>query len=353
MGPQERRVRWGVLGTARIATAKVIPAMKRGRFCDVVAIASRDTARAARAAAESGLGRSYGSYDALLEAPDIDAVYIPLPNHEHVPWAIRAAEAGKHVLVEKPVALDAGEAERLLAVRDRTGVKIQEAFMIRAHPQWQRAIGLVRSGRIGDARAVHVRFSYRNLDPANIRNIAAAGGGGLMDIGCYIIHSARWIFDAEPVRVTASMEIDPQFGVDRFTRMVLDFGDGREAAGSCATQAEPYQRVQILSASGRIEIEIPFNAPPDRPCRIVVDDGTDIAGAGVETIDLPAADQYTIQGDRFSRAILDGAPQPIPLEDAVANMRVIDAVRRSNGSVGQWVSVSHDALAHSPIDPLP
>jgi predicted dehydrogenase len=307
----------------------------------VVAVASRDAARGARAAAELGIARSYGSYDALLEAPDVDAVYIPLPNHEHVPWAIRAAEAGKHVLVEKPVGLDAHEAAELLAVRDRTGVKIQEAFMIRAHPQWERAIELVRSQRIGAVRAAQVDFRYRNLDPSNIRNIAAAGGGGLMDIGCYIIHACRWIFDFEPARVTARMEIDPQFGVDRVTSMVLDFGDGREGFGTCATQAEPYQRVNILSSSGRIEIQIPFNAPPDLPCRIVVDDGTDIAGWGIEEIDLPAVDQYTIQGDRFSRSILDGAPQPLPLEDAVANMRVIDAVRRAAATAqfGEWVSV--------------
>jgi predicted dehydrogenase len=340
MEPGERRVRWGVLGTAKIACQKVIPAMQRGRWSEVVAIASRDATRAARAAAELGLARSFGSYDALLGDPDVDAVYIPLPNHEHVPWAIRAAEAGKHVLVEKPVALEAREAAALLAVRDRTGVKIQEAFMIRAHPQWERAIDLVRSERIGGVRGVQVTFCYRNLDPANIRNIAAAGGGGLMDIGCYIIHASRWIFDAEPVRLTARMEIDPSFGVDRLTSMILDFGDGRQALGTCATQAEPSQWVHIISASGRIEIQIPFNAPPDRPCRIVVDDGTDIAGWGVEEIDLPAVDQYTIQGDRLSRAILDGTPQPLPLEDAVANMRVIDAVRRgAAGQWGQWVDV--------------
>ena len=320
-------MRWGVLSTARIACTKVIPAMQRGLCTEVVALASRDADRAARAASELGLARSYGSYDALLEAPDIEAVYIPVPNHEHVPWAIRAAEAGKHVLVEKPVALDAAEATRLREARDRTGVKIQEAFMIRAHPQWERAIELVRSGRIGDVRAVQVFFSYRNLDPANIRNIAAAGGGGLMDIGCYIVHVSRWIYDAEPGLVAATQDRDPVFGVDRLTSMLLDFGGGRHATGTCATQLAPYQRVQILGAFGRIEIQIPFNAPPDRPCRILLDPGSDLSGDGMQVIDLPIADQYTIQGDRLSRAILDGAPQPLPLEDAVANMRVIDAVR--------------------------
>src|SRR5579862_7550415 len=252
------RVRFGVLGTARIALKKVIPAMQRGQFTSIDAIASREIAKAREAARELGIARAYGSYDELLGDTAIDAVYIPLPNHEHVPWAIRAAEAGKHVLVEKPVALTAHEARRLLDARDRTGVKIQEAFMIRAHPQWERAIELVRAGRIGPVHAVHAFFSYRNLDPLNIRNIADAGGGGLMDIGCYIIHAARWVFDSEPVRVSAAMEIDPSFQVDRLTSMLLDFGDGRHATGTCATQTAAYQRVQIIGEAGRIEIPIPL-----------------------------------------------------------------------------------------------
>src|SRR5579871_1190253 len=305
--------------------------MQRGHFTSVDAIASRDTARARAVASELGIARSYGSYDALLRDSAIDAVYIPLPNHEHVPWAMRAAEAGKHVLLEKPAGLDAGQVEQLIAVRDRTRVKIQEAFMIRAHPQWERVIGMVRTGGLGRVQAVHVFFSYKNLDPSNIRNIAAFGGGGLMDIGCYIIHSARWIFDAEPVGVSAAMDVDPKFNVDRLASMWLDFGDGRHATGMCATQTAAYQRVQIIGDVARLEIRIPFNAPAAQPCRLWLDDGTDLAGTNIRSIEIPPADQYTIQGDRFARAILDGAGVPLPLEDALGNMRVIDRIRSTAG----------------------
>lgn len=331
-------MRFGVIGTAKIALTRVIPAMQRGQHSRMVAIASRSLERAEQAARSVGVPRVFGSYDALVEDPDIDAVYIPLPNHEHVAWAERAAKAGKHVLVEKPVGMDAAEAAHLLSVRDRCGVLIQEAFMIRAHPQWEAAIEHIRAGAIGGVRAVQVFFSYRNLDPVNIRNRADAGGGGLMDIGCYIVHAARWVFGGEPIRVAAVVDRDPGCDVDRLTSMLLDFGEGRQAIGTCATQAVPYQRVQIVGERGRIEIEIPFNAPPDRPCRLWIDDGLELGDGNRRLIETAAADQYTIQGDRFSLAILTGAPVPLPLEDAVANMRVIDAVRQAAAS-GTWVSL--------------
>jgi predicted dehydrogenase len=321
-----RHVRWGVLGTARIATAKVVPALQRSAFGRVTAIASRQIERAQRAAVAAGIPRAYGAYGQLLDDPDVDAVYIPLPNRLHVEWATRAAEAGKHVLIEKPVAMDAAGAAALVAVRDRTGLLMQEAFMIRAHPQWETAIDLIRRGRLGAVRAVHVFFGYRNLDPANIRNVPDLGGGGLLDIGCYIVHAARWIFDREPSRAVGVVDRDPVLGVDRLTSMILDFGDG-QAVGTCATQATPYQRVQIIGETGRLEIRVPFNAPADRPCRLWIDDGSDLEGGGVAAIDIEPADQYTRQGDRFAKAILDGAPPPLPLEDAVANMRVLDAIR--------------------------
>jgi len=323
------KIKWGVLGVAKIATQKVIPAMLRGRSTEVTAIASRDDARAEEAAAALGIPRAYGSYEALLADPDIQAVYIPLPNHLHAPWTIRAAEAGKHVLCEKPIALTAAEARRLLEVRDRTGVGIQEAFMVRTHPQWVTARELVGSGRIGELRSMLGHFSYFNDDPANIRNIAEFGGGGLMDIGCYLIHTARFIFGREPRRVCGLIDRDPVFGVDRMASLLLDFGEGH-AAGTCGTQMAPYQRVQIVGTTGRIEIEIPFNAPPDRPCRILVD-----AGRALDVIELPVCDQYTIQADLFSDAMLYGNRVPTPLEDAVSNMACIDAVFRSAGS-GRW-----------------
>jgi predicted dehydrogenase len=303
--------------------------MQRGAWSAVTAIASRDRAKADAAAAKLGIATAYGSYDALLADPNIDAVYIPLPNHLHAPWTIRAAEAGKHVLCEKPIALNAAEARQLVEVRDHTGVQIQEAFMVRSHPQWLKARELVREGQIGDLRSMLWHFSYFNATPTNIRNIVEFGGGGLMDIGCYLINTGRFIFGGEPERVMGLFDRDPVLGTDRMTSLLLDFGAGH-LAGTCSTQMVPYQRAHIFGTRGRIEIEIPVNAPPDRPSRLFVD-----RGAGVDTIELPICDHYTIQGDLFSRAILDGLPAPVPLEDAVANMACIDAAFRS-AETGRW-----------------
>ena len=328
------RIRWGILGVAGIATRKVIPAMQRGAHSTVTAIASRDAIKAQHAAAALGIPKSYGSYEAMLEDPEIDAVYNPLPNHLHVPWTIRAAERGKHVLCEKPIALSADEARRLLDVRDRTGVRMQEAFMVRTHPQWLRCRDLVREGRIGELRAMVGVFSYFNDDPSNIRNRPDIGGGGLMDIGCYLINTSRFIFGREPKRVTGVVDLDPIFKVDRLTSMLLDYG-GSHLVGTCSTQMVYYQRMQILGTRGLIDIRIPFNAPNDRPCEVIVDTGADLFGTGQERIEFPTCDQYTIQGDLFSKAILDGTDVPEPLEDAVRNMECIEAVFRSAGT-GRW-----------------
>jgi predicted dehydrogenase len=323
-----------VLGVAGIATRKVIPAMQQGTWSMVTAIASRDEAKAREAAAALGLPKAYGSYEALLDDPEIDAVYNPLPNHLHVPWTIRAAERGKHVLCEKPIALDAGQARQLLEVRDRTGVKMQEAFMVRTHPQWLKARDVVREGRIGEVRTMLGVFSYYNDDPANIRNAPHMGGGALMDIGCYLINTSRFIFGREPARVVGAVELDPAFGTDRLTSMLLDYHGGH-LVGTCSMQMVYYQHMEILGTTGRIDIRIPFNAPPDRPCEIVVDSGADRFGGGQERIQLPACNQYTIQGDLFSKAVLDGTEVPEPLEDAVRNMECIEAVFRS-ARTKQW-----------------
>ena len=327
-------MRWGVLGAAKIAVEKVIPAMRRGEWSEVVGLASRDAGVAARVARELGIEKSYGSYEELLADPDIEAVYNPLPNHLHVPWTLKAAEAGKHVLCEKPIALSAAEARLLLDARARTGVKIQEAFMVRTHPQWVAARELVRAGRIGELRSIEAVFSYFNRDPANIRNIPAAGGGALMDIGCYPIQISRFVYGAEPRRVLGLVERDPEMKTDRLTSAILEFETGR-ATFTCATQLVAHQRVELLGTRGRVEIEVPFNAPPDRPTRIFVDDGSALGGANAETIEFEPCDQYTIQGDLFSRAVREGGEQPIPLEDAVGNMAVIDALFRSAES-GSW-----------------
>jgi predicted dehydrogenase len=323
-----RKIRWGVLGVASIAVEKVIPAMRRGEYTDVVAIASRDLDRAQAAAKQLGLRRAYGSYEALLADPEIDAVYNPLPNHLHVPLSIEAAERGKHVLCEKPVGLSSAEAERLIEVRNRTGVKIEEAFMVRTHPQWLRAMEVCRSGRLGVVKSYLGYFSYFNDDASNIRNVAAYGGGGLMDIGCYLVTTSRMVFGGSPRRVACFVDREVTSGVDTLTSMLLEYPGGH-AVGTCSTRMVPYQRVQIFGTKGRLEIEIPFNAPPDRPCRLFVDDGRDVFGTGIETIAIPTCDQYTIQGDLFSKAVLDGTDVPWPLEQSLENMRVIEDLRRS------------------------
>ncbi len=327
------KIRWGVLSTARIGTVQVIPALQQGTFCEVTAIASRDKQRADSVARTLGIARAYGSYAELLDDPAVDAVYIPLPNEQHVPWSIKALEAGKHVLCEKPIALNADEAQTLVnAAAQFPHLKVMEAFMYRHHPQWQRAKALVVDAAIGDVRTIQSFFSYANLDPGNIRNQAEHGGGGLMDIGCYNISVSRWILDAEPARVCSTVEYDPRFNTDRLVSGILDFGHA-SASFTCSTQLSPYQRVNILGTTGRIEIEIPVNAPATRPCRIwYAHDST------IDELVFEVCNQYTLQGDAFSRAIIDNSPVPTPLEDAVANMRVIDAIYCSGRENG-WVTL--------------
>jgi predicted dehydrogenase len=331
------KVRWGVLGVARIATTKVVPAMQRGASTTVEAIASRDGMRAREAAAALGIARAYASYEELLADPGIDAVYIPLPNHLHVPWTVRAAAAGKHVLCEKPIALTATEAEQLLEVRERTGVLIEEAFMVRTHPQWLRALAIVRDGGIGPVRSIAGTFSYFNDDAANVRNVPAYGGGALLDIGCYLVNTSRMIFGEEPRRVCALIERDPVFGVDRLSSMLLDFPGG-QAVGTCGTQMAAGQGVTITGTLGRIEIEIPFNAPPDRPTRLFVEARSATGSLSRECVEIDICDQYTIQGDLLSQAIRRGTRVPYPLEDSIANMRVIDALFES-AKTGAWTAV--------------
>ncbi|HEX6544854.1 MAG TPA: Gfo/Idh/MocA family oxidoreductase [Bryobacteraceae bacterium] len=322
------KVRWGVLGAAAIALKKVIPGMQGSELCDVAAIASRDIERAKAAAERLHIAKAYGSYEELLADPDIEVIYNPLPNHLHAPWSIRAAEAGKHVLCEKPISLSVEETRKLIAVRDRTGVKIGEAFMVYLHPQWRRAKELVESGGIGELRAILGAFSYFNRDPNNIRNMADIGGGGLMDIGCYPITTSRLLFGCEPKQVSALLEFDPEMHTDRLSSAMLDFQIGHSIF-TCSTQMVPYQRMQILGTKGRVEIEIPFNAPPDKPCRIFVDDGSDVSGRSARVEEFPVCDQYGLQGDAFSRAVRGEAEVPVTLENALANMAVIEALLRS------------------------
>jgi predicted dehydrogenase len=331
---KQGKVKWGVLGVAAIATKKVIPGMQKGEWSEIAAIASRDLKKAKDAAGKLGIPRAYGSYEELLADGEIEAIYNPLPNHLHVPWSIKAAEAGKHVLCEKPLSLTVAEAKTLLAARERCGVKIGEAFMVKTHPQWLRTRELIRKGVIGDLRAIVGAFSYFNRDPENVRNRVEWGGGGMMDIGCYPITTSRFIFGEEPLRVASLMERDPDFKTDRLASVILEFPSG-QSVFACSTQLVPYQRMQFLGTKGRIEIEIPFNAPPDRACRIFIDDGRDVFGGGIRIETIPVCDQYTVQGDAFSRAIREDSEVPVPLEDAIANMAVIEAVFRA-GDSGRW-----------------
>lgn len=321
-------LRWGILGVARIAEFKVIPAMQKSAMAAVTAIASRDGARARAAARRLGIPRAYGSYEELLADSEVEAIYNPLPNHLHVPWSIRAAAAGKHVLCEKPIALSAAEARMLLAARDANGVQIAEAFMIRAHPQWHAVREVIASGRIGALRLISGHFSYYRRDPADVRSRKEWGGGALMDIGCYPIMVSRWMFGEEPLEVAALVEHDPEFGVDRLTTALLRFPSG-QATFACAGQLVPYQRMQLFGTKGRVEVEIPFNAPEDRACRFFVDDGSLLGGESAETIDLPAVDQYQLQAERFAEAVRGLGSVPTTLESAICNMEVIDALFRS------------------------
>ena len=328
------KVRWGVLSTASIAVNKVIPSMKQGNLSHITAIASRDSEKASQAAQKLDIPKAYGSYEELLADEEIEAVYNPLPNHLHLPWTIKAAEAGKHVLCEKPITLTALEARQLIEVSKQTGVNIEEAFMVRAHPQWLLVRDLIKQGRIGELQAVNGFFSYFNTDAANIRNQIEMGGGALMDIGCYCINIARFVFDDEPRRVLGLIKRDNASRIDKLTSAMLDFPAG-QAVFTCGTQLVPSQKMQFFGSRGRIEVIIPFNIPTDRPTPILIDDGTDLFGKGSSIIELPAANQYTIQGDLFSQAIRENGAPAVALEDSVKNMAVIDAVFRSAESQ-QW-----------------
>ncbi len=327
------KIRWGILSTAKIGLVKVIPAMKQGKYCEITAIASRNLNEAKKAAASLEIPKAYGSYEELLTDTEIEAVYIPLPNHMHVEWAIKAMEAGKHVLLEKPVGLSSEQAESLIqASKLNPSLKIMEAFMYRHHPQWQKAKKLVADGNIGTLKTIQTFFSYYNTDPNNIRHNPDFGGGGLMDIGCYCISLSRFIFDEEPKRVNGLVEFDPKFKTDRMASGILDFPGGTSTF-TCSTQLVPFQRVTIFGDKGSIEIEIPFNAPPDKPTRLWLH-----TSDKTEEITFDICDQYTIQGDLFSKAILENTEVPTPLEDALNNMLVIEAVFRSSES-GGWINL--------------
>ena len=329
------KVKWGILGAASIARKRVLPAMQQCEFAEVAAVGSRSLAKSQEFARQFGIPKAYGSYEDLLADPEIEVVYNPLPNHLHVEWSVRAASRGKHVLCEKPVARTVEEARRLLEARDIYHVKIGEAFMVRTHPQWLRARELIRGGRIGKLRSAQGFFSYYNIDPENTRNSAEAAGGALMDIGCYPVKMSRFIFGEEPRRVFACMERDPSFHTDRLTSAILEFNEG-QSVFTVSTQLVYYQRMQFLGTEGRLDVEIPFNAPTDKPCRLFLDNGRDLyGGASQVTESLPICNQFAIQADLFSQAVRGIGEVPNPMEDAVANTAVLEALFHSAHS-GRW-----------------
>ena len=324
---------WGVISTAKIGREQVLPGMMKSELIEIRAIASRSQTAAQSFADDLGIPKAYGTYEALLEDPEIEAVYNPLPNHLHVPLTLQAARAGKHVLCEKPIAISAQEAASLKAASE--DVFIAEAFMVRFHPQWKRARELVRDGRVGTLSTVQMIFGYNNADPANVRNQADIGGGGLYDIGCYAIVAGRYFFDSEPVKGIVLIDRDPAFETDRLTSALVDFGDGRRLDFTVSTQMALQQKLQLCGSAGRIEIPIPVNPPQGSKTRILIDDCSSLEGAGIVTETIAESDQFLLQGEAFSRAVRGEAPLPYGLDDAVANMRVIDALFRSEKS-GQW-----------------
>lgn len=331
-----RKVRWGILSTARIGVTKVIPGIMRSPHSEVVAIASRSLDKARATAKALGIPRTYGSYEELLAAPDIEAIYNPLPNDQHVDLTLAAAAAGKHVLCEKPIAMNAADAERLRALpADRL---VMEAFMVRFHPQWLRAREIVRNGELGELKTVSAHFSYFNVDPTNIRNSLAHGGGGIMDIGCYPVVAARFLFDAEPRRLVSLIDRDPRFGTDRIASALVDFGEGRRLDFTVSTQSVPFQSVHAIGTKGRLEILIPFNAPQGETTMILIDDGSALDRSAARREMLPAADQYAEQAEAMALAIIGGTRPPYGIDDALRNMRILDAMTASERSNG-WISL--------------
>jgi predicted dehydrogenase len=313
----------------------MVPGLQRDPLSVIEAVASRDLDSARKFANRFGIPRYYGSYEALLKDPKIDAVYIPLPNHLHVQWSRRALEAGKHVLCEKPLALTTAEVRSLIELRDRTGLKIGEAFMVHTHPQWVRARNLIKSPKFGQLRAVQGFFSYNNRDSENVRNKypLEEGGGGLWDIGCYLVYTGRVMFEEEPEEVIALLDRDPEFRTDRLTSAIMKFPSGH-AVFTCGTQIVPWQRVVLCGEKQRLEITVPFNQPAEVPSILLKSDGIETVEPPEEIL-IPPVNQYSVQANEFARAILNDTEVPVPLESSFFNTAAIRALIKS-AETGHW-----------------
>lgn len=326
-----KRLRWGVLGTAGIARGQVIPAIRGSSNGEVVAVAGRDPERTRAFARDLDIPRAVDGYEALVADPGIDAVYIPLPNGAHAQWAIRSAEAGKAVLCEKPLAMDAAEAQRVADVFAARGVPLMEGFMYRFHPQNVRVLELVRSGAVGEVREVRAHLSVHLMDPPDPRNVRfdpAIGGGALLDMGCYTASIVRRIFGEEPETVQGWLDIDPSFGVDVSAAAILGYGGGRLGTMTCSFRAGGQGTCTIVGTKGTIEVPRAIIPGMDTraPEGLVVLVDTD--GRRREEVFAPV-NQYRLMAEAFAEAVIAGRPVPYAPADAVANMRVLDAVARS------------------------
>ncbi|HOJ98973.1 MAG TPA: Gfo/Idh/MocA family oxidoreductase [Termitinemataceae bacterium] len=327
------RLRMGVLGCSAHYAKRVAVPLRESLLIEPYGVASRDLSKAQEYAKRWGFAKAYGSYEALLADKDIDFVYIPLPNHMHLEYIKKAADAGKPVLCEKPLTLNALEAREVVDYCTKKGIPLMEAFMYRFHPQWQRARELVQAGEVGQVQTMHTMFCYNNRDPRNIRNIAEYGGGALLDIGCYAVSSARFLMGAQPIRVVAQLLEDPDFKTDILVSGILDFGEGRRSTFTVGTQLFSMQKVDIYGTGGSMSIEVPFNMYGDVPGRIFV--ATDV---GRRVIETEVADQYLLEFDAFARALIEKIEVPTPPIDAIENMAVLDALARSARS-GTWEAV--------------
>ena len=331
-----RKVRWGIISTAKIGVNQVIPAMQKCNNLEVVAIASRDGSAASKISDKLGIPRYYDNYQELLDDPDIDAIYNPLPNHLHYEWTKKAMQKGKHVLCEKPMTLSKHEIRELMQLRDKKKLKVGEAFMVHTHPQWVEAVKRIREGELGKLRAIQGFFSYYKTDPTNIRNIFDYGGGAMWDIGCYPIHTSRFAFGEEPNRVISLIDRDPELKIDRLGSVILDYPSG-QCVFTVSTQLVAYQKMIFFGEAKRLTIEIPFNAPNDRKCNIYLNDG-DLFESNRQQLSFDVCDQYQVQGQRFSEAIIQDSEVPVPLEDAHKNTAVIEAVFESE-KAGKWIEL--------------
>lgn len=327
------KLRLGVLGCSNHYALRIGTPLKASALVVPYGVASRDPEKAKRYAETWGFEVSYGSYEALLADPKVDFVYIPLPNHLHVEYIKKAADAGKPILCEKPMGLCAREAAEAAEYCLRKGVPLMEAFMYRFHPQWKRAAEIVKCGELGKVMSTNGFFSYNNTNPQDIRNIAAAGGGGLLDIGCYTVSSARLLMGGEPERVICSLIRDPVYRTDILASGLLDFGGGRVSAFTIGTQLYPYQRVTALGTEGTLSVEVPFNMYGDYPGHVRV-----VTGIGERLIETEITDQYLAEFDAFAETVIKKTGVPTPVSDAIANMAVLDALAASADS-GAWEPV--------------